>query len=788
VIEHPAYTVEPWVVREAGLDLNILAPSESVFALSNGHIGLRGNLDEGEPFGLPGTYLNSVYEVYPLPYPEQGYGYPGSGQAVINITNGKVIRLLVDDEPLDVRYGTLHDHERVLDMQAGTLTRRADWTSPAGRRVQVTSVRLVSMTHRAIMAISYEVVPVDGDVRVVVQSELVANEAMPDLEADPRAGARLDDVLVSEESIARGNSALMVHRTRGSQLQVASAMDHRIHGPDGTQVESDAYPDLARVTVTANLEPGQRLLLEKFVAYGWSAQRSRSAVHDQVAAALAGARQTGWDGLVQQQRAFFDRYWAGADVEVHGDAEVQQAVRFGLFHVIQAAARAEQRPVPAKGLTGPGYDGHTFWDSEMFVLPALTYTLPAAAADALTWRLRTASAAEAQAQALGLTGTAFPWRTINGEECSGYWPAGTAAFHINADIADAAICYVEVTDDRDFEASTALPLLVSTARLWRSLGQHDLEGGFRIDGVTGPDEYSAIADNNIYTNLMAQRNLRGAVDVVTRHQDQAEALGVTNEESASWRDAADAMVIPYDERLQVHAQSEGFTSHAVWNFAATDADRYPLLLHFPYFDLYRKQVVKQADLILAMHVCGGAFTAEQKARNFNYYEALTVRDSSLSACTQAVLAAEVGLLDLAHDYVGEAALMDLEDLEHNTADGVHIASLAGAWIALVMGFGGLRGGDGVLRFAPRLPGGITHLAFRVRFRGRVIRVDVRPDNASYQILEGDPLTIRHHEEAVEVGGDPVSRPVTPIPPPESPTQPPGRAPRPRHAGGVAEGD
>ena len=294
----------------------------------------------------------------------------------------------------------------------------------------------------------------------------------------------------------------------------------------------------------------------------------------------------------------------------------------------------------------------------------------------------------------------FPWRTITGAECSGYWPAGTAAFHIGADIADAVVRYVDATGDETFEREVGLELLAQTARLWCSLGHHDGRGGFRIDGVTGPDEYSALADNNIYTNLMAQHNLNAAADAAERHPDRSRSLGIDDEEMAAWRHTARTVVIPYDGSLRVHAQAEGFTRREVWDFAATSAEQYPLLLHFPYFDLYRKQVVKQADLVLAMHLRGDAFSHEEKVRNFAYYEALTVRDSSLSACTQAVMAAEVGHLDLAHDYLVEAALMDLGDLDHNTRDGLHIASLAGIWIALVAGLAGMRERHGTLSFAP----------------------------------------------------------------------------------------
>src|SRR5579875_1973080 len=780
---NPAFTVEEWSLRETELQLDSLAETESIFALSNGHIGLRGNLDEGEPHGLPGTYLNSFYEQRPLPYAEAGYGYPEDGQTVINVTNGKLIRLLVDDEPFDIRYGTLNSHERVLDLRAGTLTRKVDWTSPAGSRVRVSSVRLVSLTQRAIAAISYTIEPVDGTVRLVAQSELVANEQMPDMGRDPRTAAALESPLVSEEYIADNDGqcrAILVHSTRTSGLRIAAGMQHEVHGPDRMSVHSEAYPDVGRTTVAAEVPLGQRLEIVKYIGYGWSSTRSRPAVHDQVAAALALVKLTGWDRLAADQRAYLDDFWAGADVEVEGDPEIQQAVRFALFHVLQAGARAEVRPIAAKGLTGPGYDGHTFWDTETFVLPVLTYTHPAAAADVLRWRHSVLPEARDRAHDLGLRGAAFPWRTIRGQESSGYWPAGTAAFHINADIAHAVIEYVGATKDEKFEHEVGAEILIETARLWRSLGHHDAEGRFRIDGVTGPDEYSAVKDNNVFTNLMAQQNMTAAADVAERHDDVAEALGVTTEEAADWRDAAAAMAIPYDERLGVHPQHEGFTQHAVWDFAHTPSDNYPLLLHYPYFDLYRKQVVKQADLVLAMHLRADAFTAEEKARNFAYYEPLTVRDSSLSACTQAVVAAEVGQLDLAHDYLAEAALMDLRDVERNTRDGMHMASLAGAWLALVQGFGGMRAKRGTLAFSPRLPGNITRLRFRLRYRDRLLRLTVRSDDATYELLDGEPLEVFHHGDRFTLGTKPSERKIPPVAAGPRPKQPPGREPIDRH--------
>ncbi|MFD2422524.1 glycoside hydrolase family 65 protein [Amycolatopsis pigmentata] len=774
------YETSPWELRWRTLAVDQLHRTESTFALSNGHVGIRGTLEEGEPRGRPGTYLNGFYEEHELPYAEAGYGYPEAGQTIVNVTDGKIIRLLVEDEPFDMRYGNATRHERWLDFRAGTLSRLTEWVSPTGRQVRVRTQRLVSFTQRAVIAIRYEVEPLDGKMQLVVQSDLLANEPIEPETKDPRQAAALQSPLAAEFTLAEDQHAVLVHRTKNSGLRMAAAMDHQIEAPGELRSDISVEDDLARLTVAVDVEKGDRLVVTKFLGYGWSAQRSIPALRAQVSAALAGARQTGWQGLLDEQRAFLDDFWDTGDIQIDGDPELQQAVRFALFHILQAGARGESRAIPGKGLTGPGYDGHAFWDTESFVLPVLTYTVPESARDALLWRHSTVPKARERAAQLGLHGAAFPWRSINGAECSAYWPAGTAAFHVSADISDAVARYLAATGDTEFERQCGTEILAETARLWLSLGHFDIHGRFRIDGVTGPDEYSAVADNNVYTNLMARRNLLEAADSCERVPEVAGALGVEEEELATWRLAAERMFIPYDEELGVHPQSEGFTKHDEWNFGVCSAGDYPLLLHFPYFDLYRKQVVKQADLVLALHMCGDRFTADEKARDFAYYEARTVRDSSLSAGTQAVMAAEVGFLDLAYDYLGEAALTDLHDVHNNVRQGLHMASLAGAWHGVVAGLGGMRDHGGEITFAPRLPDELDRIEFRMCVRGSRFAVEVHADRATYRLVAGEPVEITHHGRPCKVSEHPVTLPIPAVVAGEPPSQPPGRAPSRRH--------
>ena len=765
---------DPWCIHETGIPHDTLRQAESIFALSNGHVGLRGNLDEPEPVGMPGTYLNSLYEERELTYPEAGYGFADTSHTIVDAANGKLIALTVDGEPFDVRTGTLRHHERRLDLRAGTLHRDVEWVSPGGSAVRIRSTRIVSFPRPAVAAVRYEVEALDAGVQVRIDSDLHANEEQAEQRDDPRASAIVPAPFVAGQHTAEADGGILVHRTKQSRIGVASAVTHRTDAP----LTTEAGPDLVRSSISTSLAPGATLRVDKFLAYAWDEHRDPPALclaarDDRDAAARAG-----WDALLAEQRAYLDEFWDNADVELDGDPEVQQAVRFGLFHVLQAGAQAGPHPIAAKGLTGNGYDGHVLWDTETFVLPVLTYTHPHCVAEALRWRHATLDAARARATELRLAGAVFPWRTIGGRECSAYWPAGTAALHLNADIADAVLRYAAATGDDAFMREAGLELLVETARLWDRVAHADDDGVlFHIDGVTGPDEYSALTDDNLFTNLMAQRNLRAAAEAAERYPDDARRLGVGADEPARWRRVADGMHLPYDERRRVHQQSAGFTRLQEWDFGGTTAEDYPLLLHYPYLELYRRQVVKQADVVLAMHLRGDAFTAEDKARNFAYYEARTVRDSSLSASSQAVLAAELGHLELAHDYLAESALQDLQDPGEKSGDGLHIAACAGAWTALVMGFGGMRDHHGRLSFAPRLPSHLSRLRFSVRWRGARLWVTVQDGETTYEATGAD-LQVQHHGQPVSLTA---GRPSTLVIPPRddpgpTPAAPPGRAP------------
>ena len=488
----------------------------------------------------------------------------------------------------------------------------------------------------------------------------------------------------------------------------------------------------------------------------------------------------GFDGLARAQRAYLDEFWSRADVEIDGDPALQQAVRFALFQTLQASARAEERAIPAKGLTGAGYDGHAFWDSESFVLPLLTYIAPDLARDALVWRHSTLGPARQRARQVGLAGAAFPWRTIRGEECSGYWPAGPAAFHVNADIADAVRRYVQATGDQEFERRYGVELLVETARLWRSLGHAGADGRFRIDGVTGPDEYSALVNNNVYTNLMAQRNLQAAAEAAGRHPQTAAELGVVDDELAAWRAAAASMYLPYDADLGVHPQDEDYRARAL-GLRCDPARRLPAAAALPVLRPV-PQAGRQAGRPRARPVPArrAVHAPRRRRRDFDYYEG---SPCATRRCRPARRRSSRPRSATSSWPTTTSPRRRFIDLRRPRAQHPRRAAhrLAGRrWLGVVAGLGGMRDDGGRITFAPRLPAGIERVAFRVAFGGNALRVEVTPGEARYSSRpDGEPLAFAHRGRTVRLpAGGSATEPIPASQPLPEPAQPPHRAPAP----------
>jgi alpha,alpha-trehalose phosphorylase len=638
--------------------------------------------------------------------------------------------------------------------------------------VSITSRRLVSFANRHVAAISYCVTLLNAQAFVVISSEMATNEASArDSGADPRLARALPGrVLHPRASYSKDRRIVLCHETEKSRFTLTCATDNALEGscPHSCKVVHTA--DFGQVAFTIDAQPGCPLQLTKYLVYHTSQTVSAEELCGRAEWTLDRVVTQGFRQLLASQEQYMDDFWRRSDVRIkdiredrtkRSTVEIQQAIRFNLFHILQASARAEDTGVPAKGLTGQAYEGHYFWDTEIYLLPFLTYTSPRIARNLLAFRYQMLPQARARAKELGHRGAMFPWRTINGEEASAYYAAGTAQYHINADIMHALRKYVQATGDEAFLRAFGAEMLVETARLWLDLGFYSAAKGgkFCINGVTGPNEYNAVVNNNAYTNLMARENLRYATEVVeslrATELDAYNALvqktALEPSESKAWIQAAENMHVPYDEKLKIIPEDDNFLDKEPWDFRNAPADHYPLLLFYHPLNIYRKQVIKQADVILAMFLLGDVFSSETKKRNFDFYDPLTTGDSSLSSCVEAIIAAQIGDIDKAIRYGMAAMLMDLADVGGNVKDGCHIASMGGTWMMLTYGFGGMRDDDGTLSFWPRrAPEDNAILRFPVAYRGQLLEVEIGLEKVEYALREGERLVIRHEAEEVEL--------------------------------------
>ncbi|MET8151297.1 HAD family hydrolase [Actinoplanes sp. NPDC049668] len=764
------YPPDPWRMVERVYNPDYVEQTETLFAVSNGFLGIRASFEEGQPSYRPTTLLNGFHETWPIVYPETAHGFASTGQTILPVPDGTTIRLLVDDDPVTCETTEVREFERALDMRRGVLDRSVVYQLVDGRRFRLRTTRFVSMVQRHLACIRYELTALDAPGHLTLSSELVARHpAAQETAADPRRSRALTgEALTPDVECVEDARVIRTYRTLRSGLVVAAGMDHEFDGSAIAYVRTTLDADRAHVVFDVDVRPGHAATLTKWLAYHYDAEEVTD-LASLAEATLLEARAAGYAAVLAEHEARIGEFWARSDVAWEGRPAVQHALRFNLFSIMQATSRTEGHGVPAKGLTGTGYEGHYFWDTEAYVLPFLIHTAPAVARSLLMHRVRMLPAARRRAREVGCAGALFPWRTINGEEASAYYAAGTAQYHIDADVAYAIDQYVRVTGDIDLLFRHGIEVLVETARMWTDLGffSERRDGRFVIHKVTGPDEYSTVVNNNLFTNLMAAENLRIAVEAVDRVRVESpsdyrrivDRTGLRNGEPETWRRAAEQIYVPYDQQAGVHLQDDGFLDQAPWDFAGTPMDRYPLLLHYHPLVIYRHQVIKQADVVLATVLLPDRFTAQERRQIFDYYDPLTTGDSSLSECIQAIAAADVGKYRSAEEYLFDAAAVDMADTAGNLRDGVHVASAGGTWMALVYAFAGYRWRGRHPQFSPMLPTRSSRLRIPLQIRGSLLEVDIEEYLVTYSLRSGNPMTAQHNgQEFTVTAASPVSFP------------------------------
>ncbi len=767
-----------WTLAERVFDQHTNRTWETLFSLGNGTLGTRGSFDEGLPgFSTEGTYINGFYESFPLTYEEGFIGYASDGQRILTLANGKAIRIVFADgevyDPL-APGSTISDYARTLDLRSGMLTRELTWTSASGQRLHLKAERLVSFTHPTLIAQRLTITPGgEGSLSItsLIDYQIYHEQSQ---EHDPRAATGHDRIKVVTDGAAHfedhgDRGAILIQRPTVAPMAAACGL--RDHFPDLADVPATPFDEPGAAIGHTYTVPAQPVVLEKYIAYATSSDPDPDKLRAQVRDEL---RQASFELLRQEQADYLAAFWGAADIQITAaDPHLQGAIRLNMFHLLQSAGRDGYRSVPAKGLTGDGYDGHYFWDTESYMLPFFLHTAPDIARGLLEYRYHTLPRARQRAADLSQAGALFAWRTIGGDECSANYPTGTAQYHIDADIAFAVKRYYEITGDQDFMIRCGAELLFETARLWASLGAFvpSRGGKFCIHGVTGPDEYTTLVDNNTYTNLMARENLGCAAEIAgwLRRAHRAEydriaaGMHLDDGEPGRWKKAAKKMYIPDAVSIEVKPgkfkrimpQDDTFLTRPAWDEAVLGELRgeRPLLLRYHPLVYNRYQVCKQADLILAEFMFGQEFSDKQKRRDFNYYEARTTHDSSLSRCIFSIVAAELAdPADPEDDYLAQAAefyrasaTIDLDNHRDETKKGIHAANMGGSWMGIVFGFGHLRASRDCLALRPVVPPGWDAYTFRVFYQGRRLQVQVertaqRP-KVTLALLSGDPLDV-----------------------------------------------
>lgn len=735
-----------WIIRDCGLNACDLIKNESVFSASNGYFGVRGNFEEG--YGgsadtIRGAYINGCYDTNGIRYEEKLYGFPESKQTIVNIHDFQTIRLEVEGEAFDLFGGGAISFERTLDLRNGVCGRSAVWESPKGRRVKVDIVRMASFAVRELFTIDYTVMPLNFDGEVCFVSSDCADVVNYSDGEDPRTGSRKGKSLTFLRGEMTEGAAYLESETAHAKIGVATASCHTLS--QNGDVSYSINGMMAKTTIKTYARKDEPVRLVKYAccldSAGCADLRTK-------AFELLKQYKGEIDTLYEKQRVFLGRAWSTADVKIDSDDRADISLRYCIYQLICQGVFSGGS-IPAKGLSGEGYEGHYFWDTEIFIQPFFALTDPDTAKKLLLYRYRTLDAARDNARKLGHSrGAAYPWRTISGSECSAYFPAGAAQYHINADISYAIINYCFVTGDEELLLNEGAEIIFETARLWLDLG-HFVEGRFSIDAVTGPDEYTCLVNNNYYTNMLAQHNLNWAARIYKRLKERndfkvIEHIGLEPAEAEKFEQACQSMYLPYDGEMGITPQDDSFLGKKRWDFEGTPKENYPLLLHYHPMMLYRYQVCKQADVLLAYYLFQKRHGQDVMRRSYDYYERITTHDSSLSACIFSVMAARLGDTEKAYEYFMRTLRLDLDDTHQNTKDGLHMANMGGAYLCVTGGFAGLVIDEDGASVSPVLPENWRSYSFRFTFRGSVFEVTVAKEGTTITRISGEEQSIKLH--------------------------------------------
>lgn len=746
-----------WRLTKDSYDPSRQMVDESLFTIGNGYVGLRGCFEEGYPQGdsIRGTYINGLYDQVPMIHAEMAYGFPIIQDKQPRIVDTQTCEVYLDGEKAQLTSGKYQDYYRWLDYQQGESERGYAYKTESGRIARLKFNRMASLKHLNFVIYRIEV---EYEGLIELKSVLLGDVENYTTPGDPRVGQGHTKLMDPVSIEPAGSYVHCVLRTKTTGIDQATVIRHHVDSEQEYQITSI----LQNSRIETLIQGSGNLVLEKTVVFT-DGIRFESPV-DLAEDLSQSFKDWRYNDFKKDQIRVLDQYWTESDIVIEGNPTDQMALRFKLFHLLQSVGKDSFSNISAKGLSGEGYEGHYFWDTEIYVLPVLLFNQHERAKELLSYRYRILPEARERAKMLGhLKGASYPWRTISGIECSGYFPAGTAQYHINADIAYAFIQYHLYTDDWSFMVAKGAEVILETARTWLEIGHH-YKGTFQIHDVTGPDEYTAIINNNYYTNAMAKYHLYWANKIYekllslsdtllkTSALEMLERIGFEDEEARAMALASQKMLLPFDKELNLHAQDDSFLSKPVWPFEKKAFTKRPLLLHYHPLTIYRHQVLKQADTVLA-HFMLEDYADKLHIKNaFDYYEKLTTHDSSLSSCAYGIMASKCGMNDKSYDYFVKTINLDLEDTHKNTKDGLHMANIAGTALSVVAGFAGFRIKEEGLSFEPICPNRWTGYRFKINYQDRWL--DIKVDRyITIALISGDPISLRICDKTYHLSQD-----------------------------------
>lgn len=738
------FVTHPWQVVEDGFDPEHSQVAESVFSLGNEYTGLRGYFDEGySGSSLQGSYLNGVYERRMLP--KSGYkGMLPFTEFMVNTVDWVYTRVVCNGRKLDLQESGFTDFRRVLDLRSGVLSRSFIWQVDDATELELSFERFTSMEREQFVGQKLTVKAVSGTADVTVRAGLDFTRPHVSMEAP---------MFETEAVEATGNRASILAATKTTKQRVYAAA--RFCGMEGTPWEGEE--GIASNRFHIRLEAGETAALERVVTLlSARNEKEQASLAQRIQTASAELEEAAYETLKAESAAWWEKQWQVSDIEICGDAENQQGIRFCIFQLHQTLHTAKYGAVfGAKGLTGEAYNGNTFWDSEVCCLPFYLFNNPEAAKSFLKFRYDTLPEAKERAAALDCRGAFYPIATISGRECCDLWQHASLQPQASTGVAYGLWCYVRQTGDTDFLYNYGAEMLVEISRMLATRGDTDpVTGKYGYYCVMGPDEFQMMVHHNAYTNFMGRKVLRFTMETLSRMEKDAPEtyrnLNVTAEELADWKDKADRMYIPYDGETKLFEQHMGYYHLPLLDIHSIPVEEFPLYSHWSYERIYRNSMIKQPDVLMFFLMYGSEFTKEQLAANYDFYEPRCIHESSLSPSIHSILACRLGRTGKAESLFGFATRMDLDNYNRNTREGLHTTSIAGAWMNIVYGFGGLSSDGDVPALSPCIPKGWEKYGFSLRLGGSIIRAAVTQDTVTLELVSGQPVRMNLYGREVTV--------------------------------------